>query len=101
MSLFYHIRNALAHGRIAMYPAKGNDITFVMEDGQEKGKEFRVSARIVINKSSLLNVIELLKNPPIENDYSEDILSDLETPAFGYEKKMVIVKKEESWIRLE
>lgn len=78
MSLFYHIRNALAHGRIAMYPTKNGDITFVMEDGKQKGKDaddrFEVSARIVINKSSLLKVIELLKNPPIENDYSDDIV---------------------------
>lgn len=78
MSMFYHIRNALAHGRLAMYPAKNDDITFVMEDGKQVGKEsddkFEVSARIIINKSSLLNVIELLKNPPKENDYSEDIL---------------------------
>ena len=79
MSLFYHIRNALAHGRLSMYPAKNDDITFVMEDGKQVGKEsdekFEVSARIIINKSSLLKVIELLKNPPKENDYSEDILS--------------------------
>ena len=78
MSLFYHIRNALAHGRLSMYPAKNDDITFVMEDGKQVGKEsddkFEVSARIIINKSSLLKVIELLKNPPKENDYSEDIL---------------------------
>ncbi len=79
MSLFYHIRNALAHGRIAMYPYKENDITFVMEDGKKIGSDaedkFEVSARIVINKSSLLRVIDLLKNPPIENDYSDDILN--------------------------
>ena len=79
MSLFYHIRNALAHGRLAMYPAKSNDVTFVMEDGNKIGNDsddrFEVSARIVINKSSLLNTIKLLKNPPLENDYSEDILN--------------------------
>lgn len=82
MSLFYHIRNALAHGRIAMYPTKKKDITFVMEDGKIVGKEcdnkFEVSARIVIYKSSLLKIIKLLKNPPIENDYSEDILHAIE-----------------------
>lgn len=78
MSLFYHIRNSLAHGRLAMYPAKNDDIIFVMEDGKQIGKEcddnFEVSARIVINKTSLLKVIEVLKNPPKDNDYSEDIL---------------------------
>lgn len=79
MSLFYHIRNALAHGRLAMYPAKNDDITFVMEDGQQIGKDdddkFEISARIIINKTSLLKVISLLKNPPTENDYSEDIIN--------------------------
>lgn len=79
MSLFYHIRNALAHGRIAMYPAHNGDITFVMEDGKPKGKRtddaFEVSARIVINKSSLLKVIQLLKNPPAEYDYSDDFVA--------------------------
>lgn len=79
MSLFYHIRNSLAHGRLAMYPAKNNDITFVMEDGKKISKDkedkFEVSARIIINKSSLLRIIEVIKNPPIENDYSEDIIN--------------------------
>lgn len=78
MSLFYHIRNSLAHGRLAMYPAKNDDIIFVMEDGKQIGKErddnFEVSARIIIKKTSLLKVIEVLKNPPKDNDYSEDIL---------------------------
>lgn len=79
MSLFYHIRNSLAHGRLSMYPAKNEDITFVMEDGNNVGKDtddsFEVSARIIINKSSLLKIIEILKKPPVENDYSEDIIN--------------------------
>ncbi|MCI5537759.1 MAG: hypothetical protein MR390_03435 [Oscillospiraceae bacterium] len=75
MSLFYHIRNSLAHGRLAMYPAKNEDITFVMEDGKDiNNNEFGVTARIVINKSSLLKIIDLLEHPPKENDYSDDIV---------------------------
>ena len=54
MSLFYHIRNSLAHGRLAMYPTSDNDIMFVLEDGKEINNQFIVSARIVIRKSSLL-----------------------------------------------
>ncbi len=73
MSLFYHMRNSLAHGRIAMYPAKGNDVIFVMEDGSYKKNEFCISARIVLNKSSLIRVINLLKNPPKYKDYTEDV----------------------------
>lgn len=94
MSLFYHIRNALAHGRFAMYPSKNNDITFVMEDGKQIGREmddhFEVSARIVIRKSSLLKIIALLNTPPIENDYSEDIM---EAIAKGFQSKAQIIKE--------
>ena len=65
-----------------MYPSSDHDITFVMEDGKGIGKaedgSFEVNARIVINKKSLLNIIRILNNPPIENDYSEDILSAIE-----------------------
>lgn len=76
MSLFYHIRNSFAHGRLAMYPAKDNDIMFVMEDGIDIDKErFGVSARIVILKSSLLNIIERLTTPPEEeNNFEDDVI---------------------------
>ncbi len=77
MSLFYHIRNSLAHGRIAMYEAHNSDIVFVMEDGAEiKGtNQFEVTARILIPKSTLIKLINFLKNPPPLSDYSEDILT--------------------------
>lgn len=80
MSFFHHIRNSLAHGRIAMYPAKNNDITFVMEDGENfEQDKFKVTARIIINKSTLLDIISLLKSgPKEENNYHEDILSLIE-----------------------
>lgn len=68
ISLFYHIRNALAHGRIAMFP-NGDDITFVMEDGKSANKEgegFYVSARMVLNKSTLLDWIDILEKGPKE-----------------------------------
>lgn len=94
MSLFYHIRNALAHGRIAMYPAKNDDITFVMEDGKKVGADsdnaFEVSARIVINKSSLLKIIKTLNNPPKEKDYSDDILNVIKS---GFNTKAKIIKE--------
>ena len=90
MSLFYHIRNALAHGRLAMYPSEDGDITFVMEDGKTIGAEiddqFEVSARIVLRKSSLLEIIRLLKNPPLEADYTEEIVQAI--------KQGVCVKKQ-------
>lgn len=76
MSLFYHLRNALAHGRIAMFSAKNDDVTFVMEDKNQKNN---LTARIIINKSSLLRIIDVLKNPPPENDNDneEDIAKDM------------------------
>lgn len=90
MSLFYHIRNALAHGRIAMYPIGNNDIVFVMEDGSIQKEMYQVSARIVIRKSSLLKIINLLKNPPIENDYTDDILSAIKN---GCNTKKAIIRE--------
>lgn len=93
MSLFYHIRNSLAHGRLAMYPTQNNDIAFVMEDGKQIGgvgeDKFEISARIVINKSSLMRIIAVLKNPPAENDYSEDILHAIRN---GYYTKKAIME---------
>lgn len=81
MSLFYHIRNSLAHGRFTLYPTKNKDLVFVMEDGKRVGKDeenkFELSARIVINKSSLLRIIDVLKNPPKEKDYSDEFLNTI------------------------
>lgn len=76
MSLFYHIRNSLAHGRLAMYPKNNKDIVFVMEDGEDLSKnEFGVTARIVISKNTLLKIIERLKAPPEEEvSYEEEIV---------------------------
>lgn len=65
MSLFYHIRNSLAHGRLAMYQAHDGDIMFVMEDGrtvgEKKDDKFEVTARIVLLKSTLLKIIRLIR----------------------------------------
>lgn len=74
MSLFHHIRNCLAHYRIAMYPTKSQDVMYVMEDGDIKEDKFRVNARIVILKSSLLKIINRLKTKPEEEpNYEEDV----------------------------
>lgn len=69
MSLFHHIRNSLAHGRLAMYPSSdGSDVIFVMEDGSDIGKKcddkFEVTARIVLLKSVLLRIAQCIKNGP-------------------------------------
>lgn len=82
MSLFYHLRNSLAHGRLAMYSAGDGDVVFVLEDGREvsvDGREasagnFEVTSRMIVRKSSLLRVVNLLERGPQENDYTDDFV---------------------------
>ena len=67
MSLFYHIRNALSHGRIGI--KEGTDeLVFVFEDGLLKRKKaepnFEVTARAIISKSKLDAMIRVIKKPP-------------------------------------
>lgn len=68
MAVFYHIRNALAHGRLAMYKY-GEDIVFVLEDGVKKGDKFQVRSRMVLKKSTLLKWIEIIEKGP-QNEIS-------------------------------
>ena len=69
MSLFYHIRCALAHGRLAMYPtAEKDDLVFVMENGSEKGKRFLVKGRMVLRKSTLLRWARIIQAGPTEDE---------------------------------
>lgn len=60
MSVLYHIRNAFAHGRLAMY--EGNDgIIFVLEDGKKRNDKFYVRSRMILKKSTLLTWIDILE----------------------------------------
>ncbi len=80
MSLFHHIRCALAHGRIAMFEDTGSDdILFVMENGSEYGAEFQVKARMVLRKSTLLRWIEIITAGPQEpeRDYHREVYEAL------------------------
>lgn len=62
LAICYHVRNSLAHGRLAMYPIKDSeDIMFVMEDGVARAKKFQVRARMVLKKSTLLEWIDILE----------------------------------------
>ena len=63
MAVFYHIRNALAHGRLAMYK-HGVDIVFVLEDGVKQGDKFQVRSRMVLKKSTLIKWIEIIEKGP-------------------------------------
>lgn len=62
MAILYHIRNALAHGRLAMYEIKGKqDIFFALEDGVKKGDKFQVRSRMLLKKSTLIRWINILE----------------------------------------
>lgn len=63
MSVFYHIRNSLAHGRLNMINIDGECI-FVFEDGsiEKKNGLFKVSARMILRKRTLLNWIDIIES---------------------------------------
>lgn len=55
--IFYHLRNCLAHGRFCIREKDG-DWTFIFEDF---GQKSRVSARMILKKSTLLRWIEIIE----------------------------------------
>ena len=55
--IFYHIRNCFAHGRFSI-SEKGKDWTFIFEDF---GQKYRVSARMILRKSTLLKWIDIIE----------------------------------------
>lgn len=65
MAVFYHIRNALAHGRLAMYPINDSeDIFFALEDGRDYKGDFQVRSRMLLKKSTLLRWIDIIEAGP-------------------------------------
>ncbi len=63
LSVCYHIRNAFAHGRLAMYDYdNGKDIIFALEDGIKKNGEFQVRSRMILKKSTLVSWMRILKS---------------------------------------
>lgn len=65
MCIFRHIRNALAHGRIAIYSVK-NEIIYVLEDGIVKQNEFEVRARMILKESTLIEWKETIESGKIQ-----------------------------------
>ena len=56
------LRNALAHGRLAMYPlGDETDIVFALEDGIKRNGEFQVRSRMILKKSTLLKWIDIIE----------------------------------------
>ena len=69
LSICYHIRNAFAHGRLAMYDYEnGKDIVFVLEDGVKKNGEFQVRSRMILKKSTLIKWMQILKSGKYPDD---------------------------------
>lgn len=63
LSVFYHIRNAFAHCRLNMIDVDG-ECVFVLEDVQlnKNCDQLKVSARMILRKSTLLRWIDLIEN---------------------------------------
>lgn len=71
LAIFYHIRNALAHGRFAVYEISDSnkDQMFVFEDGKKCKNEFEVRSRIILKKSTLITWIKIMENQqPVMSD---------------------------------
>ena len=75
ISLFYHIRCALAHGRFQILLTEKGTM-YIMENGEENGRNFVVKARMLIYEQTLLDWIRILVAGPVENekDYKPSIL---------------------------
>lgn len=74
MSLFYHLRNALAHGRFGFAKDSKGNIVFLFEDGSanQSLKTFELTARGIIHFDALLGIIRVIEDGP-------DALPDLES----------------------
>ena len=79
LSVFYHIRNAFAHCRLNMVDVDG-ECVFILEDVQPKknSNQLKVSARMILRKSTLIKWIDLIENG--ECEYKKR--AELKTP-FG------------------
>lgn len=70
MSVFYHIRNAFAHGRLNIVDSEG-ECVFVLEDIvkiKKRPQHPKVSARMILRRSTLLKWIEIIEAGECEYD---------------------------------
>ena len=69
LSVFYHLRNAFAHCRLNMVDIDG-ECVFILEDviHEKKTNALKLSARMIIKKSTLLNWIDLIEGGEKEYD---------------------------------
>lgn len=62
MSVFYHLRNAFAHGRLNMVDiGLEDDYAFIFEDVTKRKESYRVTARMILRKSTLIKWIDLIE----------------------------------------
>ena len=61
MSVFYHIRNAFAHGRFALNLLNDKEY-YILEDVQKDKDGFKVSARMILKTNTLLNWIDIIES---------------------------------------
>lgn len=62
LSVFYHLRNAFAHCRLNMFEVNG-ECVFAFEDVQaiKNSDTLKVSARMILKKSTLLHWIDIIE----------------------------------------
>lgn len=67
MSVFKHIRNSFSHGRLNIFNVDG-ECVFAFEDVVPKNNtnQLKISARMIIKKSTLLNWIDIIEGGEIE-----------------------------------
>lgn len=71
MSVFKHIRNAMAHCRFNITDADG-EVFFVMENGLGNDNKFEVKSRMVLKKATLSQWINIIKNDSTIAKAAED-----------------------------
>lgn len=79
ISLFKHIRCAFAHGRVGVKKTEQGSM-YLLEDGCPEQGRLKVSARMVLRPSTLLNWIKIIREGPQEeeNSYYDEILAMFE-----------------------
>ena len=71
LSIFYHIRCALAHGRFTIRNNEGNRF-YYFENGVSNGNSFKVKARMCLKESTLCHWICVITNGPTSDENIEE-----------------------------
>ena len=67
MSVFYHLRDAFAHGRLNMVDiGLEDDYVFIFEDVTKRKALYKVTARMILRKSTLIKWIDLIEAGYVE-----------------------------------